>query len=116
MSRAIGISADQLAAAGRADAARQLRAFEQDRGLRQRIAGVPRLGALAALSLPREGDEELLPLIAAGLDAIDHADLPRTAKGELAGMFVDNLIHDATRRHSELLLMLRLATGGIQPR
>jgi len=27
-------------------------------------------------------------------------------------MFVDNLIHDAARRYSELLLVLRLATTG----
>ena len=53
-----------------------------------------------------------MPLIAAGLDAIERSDLPRNAKRELTSMFIDNLIHDTTRRHSELLLVLRLAGGG----
>ena len=115
MARIVGVGADDLAAAGREDAARQLRAFEQDRGLRQRIAAIPGLGALTGLQLPSQSDEELLPLIAAGLDAIDHSDLPKTTKREVTSLFVDNLIHDATRRYSELLLMLRLAAGGSQP-
>jgi len=56
----------------------------------------------------------LLPLIAAGLDAIEHSDLPSAARRELASTFVDNLIHDATRRYSEMLLLLRLAAGASQ--
>jgi len=51
-------------------------------------------------------------LIAAGLDAIERSDLPRPARRELTGMFVDNLVRDAARRHGELLLVLRLASAG----
>lgn len=109
MARIVGASADDLASAGREDAARQLRASEQQRNLRQRIGAVPGLGALADLTLPDAGSEQLLPLIAAGLDAIDRSELPSTTRRELTSMFVDNLIHDAARRHTELALMLRLA-------
>ncbi len=115
MARAVGVSADDLAAAGREDAARQLRAFEQSHGLRQRMAAIAGMGDLTGLRLPSDGDEELIPLIAAGLDAIEHSDLSKATKGEFTSLFVDNLIHDATRRYSELLLMLRLAGSGSQP-
>jgi transcriptional regulator with XRE-family HTH domain len=115
MARAVGVSAGDLAAAGREDAARRLRDFEEQRDLRQRIAAVPGLGALAGLALPGDGAAELLPLIGLCLDAIDRSGLPKAAKQQVTSMFVDNLIHDATRRHSELLLMLRLAAGGGRP-
>jgi transcriptional regulator with XRE-family HTH domain len=115
MARAVGVSADDLVAAGREDAARQLSAFEQEQDLRKRISTVPGLGVLTDLPLPNEDDEELLPLIAAALDAIEDSDLPKAAKRELTSLFIDNVIHDATRRYSELLLMLRLASGGSQP-
>jgi len=111
MARTVGATADELSAAGREDAASQLRTLEQDRDLRQRIAAVPGLGALAGLPLPGADNNELLPLIAAGLDAIDTSGLPAAARRELTAMFVGNLLHDAARRYSELLLMLRIATG-----
>jgi transcriptional regulator with XRE-family HTH domain len=116
MARVAGASADDLAAAGRPDAARQLRALEQERDLRQRIAAIPGLGAVSAQLLHDTDGKDLLPLIAAGLDAIERSDLPGTTRRELTSTFVDNLIHDATRRYSEMLLLLRLAAGASQPR
>lgn len=116
MARAVGASADDLAAAGREDAARQLRDRDQDQDLRQRIAAIPGLGTIGMQGLVNTQGQELLPLIAAGLDAIDRSDLSRTAERELTAMFTAGLIQDAARRHSELLLMLRLATtAGKQP-
>jgi len=115
MARVVGASADDLAAAGRDDAASCLRSLEQDRDLRSRIASIPGLGIIGAQPLTGTDGSELLPLIAAGLDAIDHSSLPGTAKRQLTGMFVDNLIHDTARRHSELVLMLRLAATGSHP-
>jgi transcriptional regulator with XRE-family HTH domain len=115
MAQVAGVSADDLAAAGRADAAAELRALGQQRDLRHRLATVPGLGAIGDL-LPSAAGEELLPSIAAGLDEIEHSDLPLNAKRELADFFVANLIHDATRRRSELLLVLRLAAARRQPR
>jgi transcriptional regulator with XRE-family HTH domain len=115
MARVVGASADDLAAAGREDAARQLRNVDQERDLRQRIAAIPGLGVIGTSALSGTDNTELLPLIAAGLDAIERSDLPKTAKRELTSMFVDNLIHDTARRHSELLLMLRLAATGSHP-
>lgn len=112
MARAVGASADNLAAAGREDAARQLRDLDRDRDLRRRIAAIPGLGTIGMQTLASTDGKELLPLIATGLDAIERSDLPKASKRELTGMFVDNLIHDTARRHSELLLMLRLATAG----
>ena len=77
MARAIGVTADELAAAGREDAARDLRATADRTQLRQRLAAIPGLGALArdTSSGPIQPDE-LLPLIARGLDAIDDSKLP----------------------------------------
>jgi transcriptional regulator with XRE-family HTH domain len=112
MARVAGASAGDLAAAGRADAARQLRTADQDRDLRQRIAAIPGLGTITAQSLSGPDGAGLLPLIAAGLDAIEHSDLPTAAKRELTTMFAGNLIHDTARRHTELLLLLRLAASG----
>lgn len=111
MARVVGVSADDLAAAGRQDAARQLRSLDQDRQLRHRIAAIPGLGVIAGQPLSGTDGTELLPIIAAGLDAIEHSDLPRAAQRELTSMFVDNLIHDTARRHRELLLTLRLAAS-----
>jgi len=115
MARVVGASADNLAAAGREDAARQLRTVDLEHDLRQRIAAIPGLGTISGQSLSGTDGTELLPLIAAGLDAIERSDLPKAARRELTSMFVDNLIHDTARRHSELLLMLRLATTGSNP-
>ena len=112
MAQAVGVSDVELAAAGREDAAQQLRTADRQRGLRDRLAAVPGLGALSRdLWLDTVG-EELLPIIAAGLDAIEQSDLPATAKRDLTSMFVENLVHDAGRRHAELTLILRLAGRG----
>jgi len=116
MARAVGTSPDDLAAAGRDDAARYLRDLDQDRDLRRRIAAIPGLGTIGTQSPSDVDGAELLPLIAAGLDAIERTDLPKSAKRELTEVFVENLIHDAARRHGELLLMLRLASAGSHSR
>jgi len=115
MARAVEATADELAAAGREDAASLLRGMEQDRGLRQRLAAVPGLGAITAHLLSGTDGQELLPIIAAGLDAIDNSDLPGQSKRELTAMFTDNLINDAARRHAELLLTLRIAARASHP-
>ena len=47
MARVAGASADDLVAAGRPDAARQLRAVEQERDLRHRIAAIPGLARVS---------------------------------------------------------------------
>src|ERR1022692_1982781 len=57
MVRIVGASSDDIVAAGREDAAHQLRTLEQGRDLRQRIAAIPGLGAIGAQALSRtEGD------------------------------------------------------------
>jgi hypothetical protein len=71
------------------------------------------LGVVSAHPLTGTDGKEMLPLIAEGLDAIERANLANAAKRDLTSMFVDNLIHDAARRHAELLLMLRIATGNV---
>jgi transcriptional regulator with XRE-family HTH domain len=114
MARTVGVSAEELAVAGREDAAQQLRTLEHGRGLRTRISAIPGLGVVGTHPLTGTDGAELLPLIAEGLDAIEHSNLPKGAKRELTSMFVDNLIHDAVRRHTELLLMLRIATGDVR--
>ena len=111
MAQVAGVSADDLAAAGREDAADELRALGQQQEMRQRLATVPGLGELGSL-LPNAGSEELLPLIVDGLDAIEQQRSSQNAKRELTSFFIDSLIHDASRRHSELQLMLRLAGDG----
>jgi len=78
--------------------------------MRQRLTAIPGLGPLGTEALTNADDQELLPLIAAGLDAIEQSDLPKAAKRDLTAMLIDNLVHDAARRHSELLLILRIAT------
>jgi transcriptional regulator with XRE-family HTH domain len=110
MAQIAGVNAEELEAVGREDAAAELRSLAEQRDMRQRLAAVPGLGAIAE-TLPRVTSEELLPLVAAGLDEIEGSALAKDAKRELASAFVDNLIHDASRRYSELLLMLRLAAG-----
>jgi transcriptional regulator with XRE-family HTH domain len=109
MAQAIGVTADELAAAGREDAARDLRDTADRTQLRQRLAAIPGLGTLAgdASDLAQHG--EMLPLIARGLDAIEDSKLPPRTKHELAALFTGNLLHDATRRYDELVLILRLA-------
>jgi transcriptional regulator with XRE-family HTH domain len=111
MARVVGASGPELAAVGREDASHQLRAIEQERELRRRITAIPGLGTLGSHPLTGADGKELLPLIAEGLDAIEHSGLPHAAKRELTGMFVDNLINDAARRHSELQLILRLVAA-----
>lgn len=112
MAMAVGVSADELAAAGRDDAAAQLRSAARRQVLGKRLAAIPGLGFLAGQLCPETGARgELLPLIASGLDAIDASTLGTRTKNEITGVFIDNLRHDATRRHNELLLMLRLAEG-----
>jgi transcriptional regulator with XRE-family HTH domain len=112
MAKAVGAGADELAAAGRDDAARQLRSVTRQQVLGQRLAAIPGLGFLAGPPRPEAGPGgELLPLVASGLDAIDASTLSARTKNQITGLFVDNLRHDTTRRHNELLLMLRLAEG-----
>lgn len=109
MAQAVGVSDVELAAAGREDAAQQLRTADRQRGLRDRLADVPGLGALSRDLWRDDADEELLPIIAAGLDAIEQSELAPAAKRDLTSMFVENLAHDADRRCAELTLILRLA-------
>lgn len=111
MARVVGVTAEDLSKAGRADAGRQLQAFEEQRGLRQRLAAVAGLGAVADQPLPDAGSEELFPIIVAGLDAIERSSLPAAGQRELTSMFVGNLVNDATRRHAELVLLLRLTAS-----
>jgi transcriptional regulator with XRE-family HTH domain len=116
MAQAIGVTADELAAAGREDAARDLRDTADRTQLRQRLAAIPGLGALASdtssgLSQP----DELLSLVGRGLDAIEACKLPARTKHELASLFTGNLLHDATRRYDELILILRLAEANHPP-
>ncbi len=49
-------------------------------------------------------------MIAAGLDEISSSPLSAKAQQELSTLFVDNLVHDAARRTSELRLMLRIVS------
>jgi transcriptional regulator with XRE-family HTH domain len=109
MANAIGVTADELAAAGREDAARELRDTASQKRLRERLAAIPGLGALAGNASDLARGSELLPLVARGLDAIEDSKLPARTKHELAALFTSNLLHDATRRHDELILILRLA-------
>ena len=111
MARAVGATPEDLQAAGRDDAATLLHELQQDRTLRQRIAAIPGLGDIGSTALAGTDGIELLPLIAESLDTIEHSALPRGAQQELTAMFVDNLIHDAARRQSELRLILRLASS-----
>ena len=116
MAAAIGATADQLAAAGRDDAADQLRSATRQQQLGERLAGIPGLGFLAGQARPEaDARADLLPLVASGLDAIDASTLSTRTRHQITGLFIDNLRHDATRRHHELLLMLRLAEGAIPP-
>lgn len=115
MARVVGATVDELAAAGRADAADLLQAAEHDRGLRQRLAAIPGIGNIGPREISGADGQELLPIIAASLDAIEASGLPGPARRELTSMLVGNLIHDASRRHAELLLILRIATTASQP-
>ena len=116
MAAAVGAADDELAAAGRDDAADQLRSATRHQQLGERLAGIPGLGFLAGQARPEAGARaDLLPLVASGLDAIDASTLSTRTRHQITGLFIDNLRHDATRRHHELLLMLRLAEGAIPP-
>ena len=111
MARSVGATPEDLQAAGRDDAATLLHELEQDRTLRSRIAAIPGLGDIGSTAPAGTDGIELLPLIAESLDMIEHSALPKGAQQELTAMFVDNLIHDAARRQSELRLILRLASS-----
>lgn len=115
MAHVVSVSADDLAAAGREDAADQLRTLDREGTMRQRLAAIPGLGPIGTQALTSADGQELLPLIASGLDAIENSDLPGPGKRDLTAMFVGNLIHDTARRHSELLLILRIATNSSRP-
>ena len=110
MAAAVGVSADELTAAGRDDAAGQLRSATRQQQLGERLAGIPGLGILAGQPGQEAGAQaELLPLVASGLDAIDASQLSARTRNQITGLFIGNLRHDAARRNHELLLMLRLA-------
>lgn len=110
MAHTVGVSPDELTAAGRDDAARQLRDAADELLLHQRIAAIPGLGTLTSpADSTLSGQRELLSLIALSLDAIRDSKLPVGTKQQLTSLFADNLRHDATRRYEELLLILRLA-------
>ncbi len=112
MAAAVGVGADDLAAAGRNDAADQLRSADRQQMLGERLATVPGLGFLAGQLRPEVGAQgELVPVIARALDTIDASSLAARTKNEITSLFIDNLRHDATRRCNELLLVLRLAEG-----
>lgn len=111
MAQTLSIPPAELAAAGRQDAADILLASQQHQSLGRRLAQVPGLGDLRWLPEPTANASELLPAIAAALDQIESADLPNPAKHDLTTMLVANLTHDIARRHHELLIILRLATG-----
>lgn len=109
MAQVVGVSDVELAATGREDAAQQLRDVDRQRALRDRLAAVPGLGALSRDLRRDAAEEELLPIIASGLEAIEQSELPSAAKRDLTSMFVENMAHDAGRRYAELTLILRLA-------
>jgi transcriptional regulator with XRE-family HTH domain len=112
MATAVGLGAEELAAAGRDDAADQLRSAGRQEILGKRLAAVPGLGFLAGQLRPEaDARSELLPLVARGLDAIDASNLSARTKNQITDLFIDNLRHDAMGRCNELLLMLRLAEG-----
>lgn len=109
MAQAVGVNDVELVAAGREDAAQQFRTASRQRVLHDRLSAVPGLGVLGRDLRRDVASEELLPIVAAGLDAIEQSELPATVKRDLASMFVENLAHDAGRRYGELTLILRLA-------
>jgi transcriptional regulator with XRE-family HTH domain len=116
MAAAVGATVDELAAAGRDDAADRVRSATRQQQLGERLAGIPGLGFLAGQARPEAGARaDLLPLVASGLEAIDASTLSTRTKNQITGLFIDNLRHDATRRRNELLLMLRLAEGASPP-
>ncbi len=112
MAQVIGVTPDDLTNAGRHDAACELHDAANRHHLRSRLSAIPGLGSLARELTRRQPHRELLPLVARGLDAIDDSKLPERAKRELTALFTSNLLHDATRRNDELLLILRLTEQG----
>lgn len=113
MAQTIGISPDDLAAAGRQDAAAILLADEQRQSLGRRLSRVPGVGDIGWPEHTAEINE-LLPAIAAALDQIETSDLPTPAKRDLTSMLVSNLTHDVARRRYELQLLLRIATSNTE--
>jgi|HubBroStandDraft_1064217.scaffolds.fasta_scaffold162967_1 transcriptional regulator with XRE-family HTH domain len=111
MAQAVGTTASDLAAAGRQDAANLLANLDHQQELSRRLAAIPGVGVAATHLLPTAELTELLPAIAASLGRIDASSLPEAAKRDLTGWLVSNLINDVARRHTELLLLLRIATG-----
>lgn len=110
MAQIVGVTAAELEVAGRRDAAEQLTSITQEHDLRRRLRTIPGIGALGDHKAQATDGKNLLSLVAASLDNIDTSSLSASAKQELTAMFIDNLVHDATRRSGELALMLRLAT------
>lgn len=115
MARVVGATCDELQAAGRGDAAALLQAAERGRGLRHRLSAILGLGEITARELATADGQELMPTIAASLDAIEGSGLPAAARRELTSLLIGNLIHDAARRHAELLLILSVAASASQP-
>lgn len=115
MAQVVGATTDDLTAVGRTDAASQLQNFERDQGIQQRLSSVPGLGPVIRQVTDTHATE-LLPIIASALDAIDNSTLPPAARRELTSLFTSNLINDATRRYTELQLILRLAEAQTSPR
>ena len=114
MARAVGATPEDLRGAGREDAASVLLTLEQERELRRRLTAIPGFGDIGTEPVTGTDGQELLPLIAESLDAIERSKLPASAQHDLTAMFIDNLIHDAARRHAELRLILRLAENTSQ--
>ena len=112
MAQAVEVSAAELANVGREDAADLLTQLNNERTLSHRLAAIPGLGTVAKHMLPSAEFSELLPAIAAGIDVIDDSDLPAATKRELTDFYVRNLLRDVNRRHTELQLLIRIATSG----
>lgn len=116
MAQTIGVTPDELAAAGRQDASSILLASENHASMTRRLSAVPGLGASGWPAEMSKQPAELLPAMTAALDEIEASDLPAPAKRDLTAMFVSNLTHDVARRRAELQLILRIATTAARAR
>ena len=91
--------ADELTAAGRDDAAGQLRVAANpallwlDDGSR----AFPVSESAGQLQSESSVQAELLPLVASGLYAIDASQLSARTRNQITGLFIDNLRHDAAQ-------------------
>src|ERR1700722_2152904 len=70
MAQGVGVASDETGAVGRKDAADQPQASRRQRSLGERLAAVPGLGDVQGLALHGAAHDELVPLIASGLEAI----------------------------------------------